>query len=152
MTTNAADPGARAALLDRIRQSWDTLQEAIRSLDDRQLTAPGPEGWSIKDHLAHLARWEQIVRDRLDGRDPGVALAIPDDQQQDVDAVNAHLRQRDAGLSTSEVLQTLTETHVRLVARIESLDAGELERWTENIEGNTHEHFAEHLDWIRTLI
>jgi hypothetical protein len=152
MTTNASDAVARADLLERIHRSWDALQDIVGSLDERQISAPGPETWSVKDHLSHLARWEEATLDRLEGRDPRVGLGIDDGEAREEDAINAKLQRRDAGLSAPEVQDLLAQVHARLIARVGSLDAAALERWIENIEGNTHEHFDQHLGWIRGLI
>src|ERR1700730_9693834 len=94
MTMDASD-AARAALLDRIRRSWDTLQSAVDSLDERRISAPGPEGWSIKDHLAHIAHWEQATLDTIEGRDQRAALGIAEGAEPTEDEVNAGLRERD---------------------------------------------------------
>jgi Mycothiol maleylpyruvate isomerase N-terminal domain len=151
MTINASDAVSRATLLERIRQSWDALQETVRGLDERRITTPGPEGWSVKDHLAHLARWEGAVLDRLEGRDPLVALGIGEAQERDEDAINAMLQERDASLSTPEVVRLLAQTHARMIARVEAMDTAALERWIGHIQGNTHEHFDEHIGWMRGL-
>jgi uncharacterized protein (TIGR03083 family) len=139
----------RAALDERIRRSWDELQAAVASLDDAQLAAPGAEGWSIKDHLAHLAHWEEYLLASLDGSDPLAALGLPADQADDT--INAALQERDAGMRSAEVRSLLADTHARLLARLATLDDEALQQSLGSIEGNTREHFDEHRDWIRGL-
>jgi hypothetical protein len=152
MTTDASHTAARAALLDRIQRSWDTLRATVDSLDERQISGAGPEGWSVNDHLAHIAHWEQATLDTIEGRDQRGALGIAEGEEPTEDMVNARLQEGDARLSTSEVHALLASVHARLVARIESLDTETLERWRGKIDGNTHEHFDEHLGWIRGLV
>jgi hypothetical protein len=152
MTMDASDAAARAALLDRIRRSWDTLQSAVDSLDERRISEPGPENWSIKDHLAHIAHWEQATLDTIEGRDQRGALGVAEGEEPTEDEVNAVLQERDARLSAAEVRALLATTHASLVARVETVDAPTFERWRAKIEGNTHQHFDEHLEWIRGLL
>jgi uncharacterized damage-inducible protein DinB len=154
MTDRPTDAAAaRTALLDRVQREWDALREIVGGLDERQLSAPaGPDGWAIKDHLGHLAHWEEYLLSVLEGRDPLVALGLPADQEQQEDAVNLALQRRDAGRPAGELSRLLAETHARVVARLEALDDVELERRRKVIGGNTDEHFAEHRAWIRELL
>jgi hypothetical protein len=36
------------------------VREAIAGLKDDEASAPGPDGWSIKDHLTHLTLWHEM--------------------------------------------------------------------------------------------
>ncbi len=146
-TTDA--PTARAALLDRIRADWGTLQDTVAGLDDRQLTAPGPGGWAVKDHIGHLAHWEEYMLAVLEDRDPLGALELDPDQDRTDTAVNTALQARDAGRSAGELSRFLADTHARLMGRIEALDDAELMRRMDHIAGNTHAHYREHTGWIR---
>lgn len=153
MTTesNKPDTGARAALLDRVDRSWNELVATVDALDERQLTAPGPDGWSVKDHLSHLTRWEEYLLARLDGRDGRPELGLESGQEGGEDEINAALQRSDAGRPLEEVRRRLTETHARVAARLETLEAADLEQRLPVIEGNTSGHFAEHTGWIRAL-
>jgi len=140
----------RTELDERIRRSWDELLQAVGALDDGLLTAPGPEEWSVKDHLAHVARWEEYLLAALEGRDPAAALGLPGGQ--DEDAENAVLYARDAGLSAEEVRRLLADTHAAVVARLRTADDADLQRHLELIEGDTWKHFDEHRGWIGALL
>src|SRR5437870_6435744 len=50
----------RDALLQHYRQMREALLSAIRGLGDGSMTEPSLDGWSVKDHLAHLALWDDI--------------------------------------------------------------------------------------------
>jgi len=50
----------RDALLQHYRQMRDELLAAINGLSDELMTEPSLDGWSVKDHLAHLALWDDI--------------------------------------------------------------------------------------------
>jgi len=42
-------------LLQHYRQTREGLMSAIDGLSDEQMSEPSLDGWSVKDHLAHLA-------------------------------------------------------------------------------------------------
>ncbi len=50
----------RDALLQHYRQMREDLLVAIDGLSDELLTEPSLDGWSVKDHLAHLALWDDL--------------------------------------------------------------------------------------------
>ena len=50
-----------AELVDRVQIEWAALEYAVASLTASQLLAPGPEGWSVKDHLMHIGDWEKAT-------------------------------------------------------------------------------------------
>jgi uncharacterized damage-inducible protein DinB len=50
----------RDALLAHYRQMREELLSAIGGLSDELMTERSLDGWSVKDHLAHLALWDDI--------------------------------------------------------------------------------------------
>src|SRR2546430_9808104 len=50
----------RDALLQHYRQTREELLSAIHGLSDESMIDPSLDGWSVKDHLAHLALWDDI--------------------------------------------------------------------------------------------
>src|SRR5690349_10685076 len=78
--TNQATPHVHsettAQVLARISDSRAKLEQLITTLDEAALTRPGPEGWSVKDHLAHLTAWRRMVLGFLDGRPQAEGLGI----------------------------------------------------------------------------
>jgi hypothetical protein len=141
----------RAQLLDRIRIEWAGLQETLEGLDERQLVTAGPDGWAVKDHLAHLAHWEEYLVAVLEGGDGRAVLGLAPGEDGNETTVNAGLQRRDAALSHAEVRRLLADTHARVLARLETLDDAALQQHLDHIRGNTDEHFAEHRGWIREL-
>src|SRR5690242_3764495 len=50
----------KAEMSRRIITGYDALKQLLSTWTDEQLVTPGgPDGWSVKDHLAHLAVWER---------------------------------------------------------------------------------------------
>lgn len=161
-------PTGKAELLARIGQSRSALEQVIGPLDPAGIAAPGAAGWSIKDHLAHLAAWQQSLLALLEGRDRQAAIGLrPGDgvDAEDVDAVNAFLLARGRERPAPEVLDDFRRTHRQVLAALERLSDADLARpyahyqpgdddqrpvlgW---VAGNTYEHDEEHLPVIRAL-
>ena len=60
MTENAIT--TKAELLAEIRRTWDALNASLQRLTEQQMTTlHDSQGWTIKDHLVHLACWERSV-------------------------------------------------------------------------------------------
>jgi uncharacterized damage-inducible protein DinB len=149
VTSDAA--AVRAEVLDRLERSWRELAAAQSDLDEARLTATGPDGWSVKDHLTHLARWEEYLLAVLEGGDGRAALGVSEDEEGNEDLINGRLQRRDAGMSLAEARQLLRETHDRVFALLRTLDGSDLISHRRHIEGNTSGHYEQHAGWIREL-
>lgn len=164
------NPDLKAELLERITRSRDALEDLIDPLDDEQLNTPGPSGWSIKDHLAHLAVWELGIAELLRQRPRFEAMQVAEavSQGQSEDEINALIQAQHAELSASEVLDKFHQAHRQLIAAVETLEPEDLYKpyaayapadqnapqepvfgW---IVGNTFGHFDEHAGYIRALL
>lgn len=156
-------------LLAMMERGWNSLNTFLSDYSDEQLTIPtDAAGWSAKDHLAHLARWEDGIWALLDKQSRVEQMGVPADvwERHDIDEINGTMRELDKDLTLEQVRQRLRDVHERLVAKIETLSDEDLQRpyqfydadvdddrpvigW---ISGNTYDHYAEHKPWIRTLI
>ena len=156
-------------LLKRMQVGWDELNRYVESLGDAQLTGPtDAAGWTVKDHLIHLAIWEDSVFALLEGLSRqdymGVDQAIWDSG--DFDRINAVIQQRFRDMPMDAVRRTHNDVHQRLVRKIESLSDEDLHRpyshyqsgspqtaevigW---IVGNSYEHYDEHRPWIEAIL
>ena len=154
----------REQLLQHYRQSLADLLAAVDGLDDQDLTEPSLDGWSIKDHLAHLTAWRRMVLGLLDGEPRHVALQVDEaTYAQGEDAINAALAARARSRPLSDVLSQFRQVYDTLIARLAAFDET---TWHEpypltprpkdgrlgNIEGNTFEHDLEHLGYIEQLL
>jgi uncharacterized protein (TIGR03083 family) len=157
-----------ASLLRRIEHGWNDLQAYLGTLSEEQLTKPtDAAGWTVKDHLIHLAIWEDGVYALLEGRSQREGMEVDEATwRQGIDAINAVIQQRYHDLPLGEVLETFRVKHERLVSRIKSMTDDDLLRpyrhydtasdreqpvvgW---IVGNTFEHYAEHKPWIAAIV
>jgi hypothetical protein len=142
-----------AELRHRVDQAWNELQRTVASLTPRELTeVRDPAGWAVKDHLIHIAAWEQAFLAGLDGRPRHEALGIDpaDDRGDDFDAINAAIFARHRDRSLGDVQAAVEVSHREVRARL----AGPAARRPApgDVAGNTWEHYREHHGWIRELV
>lgn len=170
MVADNGAPATRDALLERVRAAWATLEERLSGLSTAQLEGLGPEGWSIKDHLAHIAEWERATTAVLNRQPQHVAFGFEAarfaELRQDIDALNNALYERSRGLALQAVLDDARATHAKLLAALEHVRDEDLARTVaeysptessehrpiEKIAGDTYEHYAEHVTWIGELL
>ena len=170
-TTTPAEPRSAADLRARIDSAWAELTTAVDALSPSQLTEIKDEqGWAVRDHLVHIRGWEQSLLALVEGRDRSAAIGLTADQTaaDDTDAINALIKERGDGKGLAQVRAEFRQSHADLMAAIDKLSDADLQRGyshyqpndpPENsdpvigwIVGNTYEHYAEHLDWIRSLV
>lgn len=155
-------PTTMADLRARIDTGWEALQAAIAKLPGDRREAPGPDGWSPKDQIAHIRDWERTIMALLEGRSRAAAVGLSDDEwAMDFDRVNELLRQRSAGALATEVLDSSAQSHEELMEAIARLGDADLTRpyrsFLPNQPGNrgdnavidwlvgdTYEHYDEH--------
>lgn len=85
----------KAGLLKKTRASWDTLNAYVATLTEAQLTqATDAAGWTVKDHLMHLAVWEDGVWAMLNHQNRREQMGVDEKawQSWDFDAINASIQ------------------------------------------------------------
>lgn len=151
-------PQSTAELLDRVEQEWSRLLSGLASLSPAQMTTPDADGWSIKDHLAHLTHWEQwLLRHHIAGEPAHDILKLDAAmlEEFDTDWVNEQVRQQNSPRSLPEVLDNLHQTHAEVVATLRQMPFDKLlqPRYADDPEqrpllnwvaGDTYEHYQEH--------
>lgn len=160
-------PLTKAELLDNIQKSWDKVNAFLAPLTDAQktqLTDAG--GWTVKDHVIHMAAWEDGINAMLDKKDRRVYMDIPKDVwKSGDDPINAIIQQRYKDLTWDEVQQKRQAIHDKLLKHIDALDEKTLQGpytaynpdspskrlITEFISGSTYEHYDTHLPWMAAI-
>lgn len=156
----------RNELVDRIEGSWKEMDDLAGKAGDASLRAPVADGWTLKDHLVHVAVWEESLLALLEGRDRAAAMGAPGLDDAGTDAINAAVFEKHRDEAPSEVVSEFRETHRRLLDRLRSLSDEDLSRpysyfqpgsdrqrpVREWIDGNTFEHYEEHLGYIRQAL
>jgi len=159
-------------LLAELERTWTALNTAVNQLTTAQLTTPqDAQGWTVKDHLIHLAAWERSAVFFLQGRPRHEALGVDAAVYQggDFDEINAAIYHQHKDLPLADALGQFRHTHQQLLARLEPLTDADLNKPYRHylpdepgegdgppainvIYGNSAHHFAEHLAWIETLL
>ena len=169
MTNISSDePLTRENLLRHIRQGWQDLQAYLSTLTVEQLTLPMDlAGWTAKDHIIHLAVWEDGIRALLEGGSRREAMGVDElTWKSDVDQINALIQQNHRHLSLERVLETLDHVHSRLMSVLDAMtdealllpynhyapesDSDSPVFW--RVAGNTFLHYEEHLPWIKAIV
>jgi hypothetical protein len=149
------DPTNKAQLLQRIRADRARLEHVLARLDEAALEKPGPDGWAIKDHLAHLAAWSEKAAAGIQGRPSYEGLGLDKSAVGlSEEELNARLQERSRARPAAELLAEFRKANDHILQLITDLPEGKLfggqadERLLGNIKGNTFEHDAEHQGWI----
>lgn len=169
MTEEQPSPIDKATLVDRIDASRRALAALLDSLAPERLAAPDDAGWSVKDHLAHLAAWEASLVPLVQGlpRHEGLGIDQAAYETSSEDGLNELIYQRHKDLPLAEVRTLVERSNRELDQLLEGLDDDALARpyshyqpadppynarpIVEWVTGNTWEHFDEHAGWIREL-
>jgi hypothetical protein len=164
-------PRDKAEVLARIAHSRATLEAALGGLRQEQLTdSTDAQGWTVKDHLTHLAAWERLMAYLLRGQARHEGLGIPEAtyRRAGVDAINAAIRDQYRDRSLDGAMALFHDAHRQLLAALEPLSYDDLLRPRSHflpgepgdddgrpilagVLHNTAEHYVEHLAWIEAL-
>ncbi len=159
-----------AECLQGMQQAWDKLNQYLAGLSEGQLTAPcDPAGWNVKDHVTHLAAWEESVALMFTGKIRYEVLGVSRELYlaRKFEEMNAAVRLRWLQLSPAEALARLRSVHAQMVELVEGMPEAQLNQTMEElfpsfskgdtrkigavIYGNTEHHFLEHLPWMQAL-
>jgi hypothetical protein len=126
----------------------DDLLAAIHGLGDELMTEPSLDGWSVKDHLAHLALWDDVRAAEVARISAGhdSAWRMADEQVAAYNALGYALR-RD--LSLDQVRWELATSHQRLLDAIASATPRGLDSSVYGEAGLRSTHEAVHAGWIK---
>lgn len=172
MTNEPVLPANKEELIERITSTRQRLDSYLESLSNEDLTGPADEaGWTPKDHIAHLAIWEQSMVGLLEGTRRNEIFGVSKDlyDSHDVDAINAEIQQQHASKSMEDVFTMYRDAHFELMTLIDRLSFEDLNRpysyyvpdepgeVTEEpilhwILGNTEHHFQLHQDYIAQIL
>jgi hypothetical protein len=160
----------KVTLLERIYHYRSILEATISSLSESQLSAPGPESWAIKDHLVHIAVWEQGVVTLLQKGDRFAAMGVADAfrQGKSETEINDLIYRQHKDQPVQEIRRIFQASHAQMLKVLDKLSDADLNRpysdyvpagdpnrldpvmyW---IIGNTYAHFDEHTAYIRNLL
>ena len=169
MDDNTQSP-TRHELVRRIEERARLVEDLLAGQSEQQLTElRDPSGWSVKDHVVHLAPWALGMADLLLKRPRWLAMGIEREAWVSIngaEALNAVLFELDRERSLREAIQLFRAGNERLISAINQLESEEwlLRTYSDyqpfdlrdepdpiwpRIVGNSFGHVDEHLGWIR---
>lgn len=135
----------RDRLLEHYRQMRAELLAAIEGLSDEHLIERVVDGWSVKDHLAHLALWDEIRATEVERVSAGYGSAWPPEGWETYEKLNDLRRE----MPLEQVRWELAHTHDRLLAAIEGATDIGLDGSRYGEAGLVSHHEAQHTMWLR---
>jgi hypothetical protein len=118
--------GEVVAAINREREAWDGL---IAQIGEDRMLESGPMGdWTFKDLAAHLTAWRERSVRRLEAAAHGQPepqapwpAELNDENDDDIDAINAWFQQQSADKLLGEVLDESRESYARLAEAVQQL-------------------------------
>jgi len=153
--------------VSRVDSAWNELSALIEKLGPDRLMARAGDGWTVKDHVAHIGAWEHSLRGLIEGEDRLKAMGVHEPLEENTDVVNDAVFKLHEHETSAEALAYFRDSHAQLMAILDKLSEADLARpyshyqpsdpdekrpvrgW---VAGNTYEHYAEHVEWINQLL
>lgn len=113
-------------LVIAIERAWRPYEAYIRDLPPEELGGPTDEaGWTVKDHITHVAAWEGGIRAVLQGEPQHEGMGISEDDLalDDTALVNERIRQAHADIPAEEVVEEAVLRHEGFIMEVEALPA-----------------------------
>ncbi len=137
----------RDDLIRDYEQSRERLLSAIDGLTDEQMTERSLDGWSVTDHLAHLALWDDMRAAEVErisaGHEP--AWRMSEEQVAALNAIGSDARR---SLSAGQAKWELQTSRERVLAAIRAATARGLDASRYGGPGLRSDHESEHAEWI----
>jgi uncharacterized protein (TIGR03083 family) len=122
-------PTTKDQLLTACQQEHTALEELLATLTPEQMTQPGTVGdWSVKDVLAHLIEWEQMVLGWYKAGRRGRTPAIPADgfNWGQLPALNQIIYEKHRDRPREDVLKQFKTSYRSVLKAVQSMSEEEL--------------------------
>lgn len=138
----------RSVLMGHYRAMRSDLAAAIDGLSDTQLVEPTIDGWSVVDHLAHVACWDEIRAAEIRRISAGQESAwrMTDGQDDTFNELSYELRRQ---FSVPQARWELVQTEEALLDALTIATERALDGSLYGEAGLVSDHAAEHAGWIR---
>ena len=137
----------RDELLNHYRQAHQALQAAIEGLSDEQMSEPTIDGWAVKDHLAHIALWDDLRAAEVQRMSAGFESALDMTEQQD-GALNDAGYQMRRSMSAAQAKWEFETSTRKLLEAIAAAPADALDASRYRAAGLRSSHQSQHAGWI----
>ena len=137
----------RDALLREYRQSRERLLSAIDGLSDQQMTEHSLDGWSVTDHLGHVALWDDMRAAEVERISAGheSAWRMTEEQDATLNAIGYEMRR---SFSADQAKWELEASRKRLLAAVGAATARGLDTSLYGDAALRSGHESEHAEWI----
>ena len=161
----------KAELMVYVARDWAAINAFLKGLNDVQWTnIRNPDGWAIKDHVAHLTAWHRYVIYILTGKPRHEGLGVPESvyAPKDIDAINAVIFEAHRHDPIEAVRAAFQSTHTMLMRLIDPMTDEDLMKpyrdflpgfhdesdapIIDTIYGDTAFHYREHQLWMEAMI
>ena len=126
----------------------EELLSAIEGLSDELMAEPSLDGWSVKDHLTHVALWDDLRASEVVRISAGHASAWRMTGAHD-EAYNALAHELRLALTPEQAKWELATSRQRLLEAISSATARGLDASLYGEAGLQSSHEREHARWIK---
>ena len=140
-------PEDKEELLRHYRKSRVRLLAAIEGLTDDEMSEPSIDGWSVKDHLAHMALWDDMRADEVERISAGFesALKMTDDQDEGLNTTGYEWRR---SFSAAQAKWELENSRRKLLDAIANCTPRALDTSLYGAAGLRSEHEDMHAEWL----
>jgi hypothetical protein len=143
----------RDQVLRRLDKAWIAFRDSYAGLSQSDILEPGvTKAWSVRDIIAHVTTWEEEALKHLpavlDGRRPPRYSVT----YGGIDAFNALMTTKKAGLSLAEVYNQQEEVHRLVIDVVMWVPENQLTRETRyrrRLRLDTYDHYPKHTEAIR---
>lgn len=157
------------AEIPKVEKAWSELSDLVATLGSDGLAMRDGNGWSVRDHLAHVAAWEMSALGILQGKNRIAIMGISG-VGWNVEAMNNAVWELHRHQTDAEVMAYCRDAHDGLIAALSDLSDSDLQlpysHYQPDVDigpdgsrpvadwigGNTYEHYAEHVGWIGQLV
>jgi uncharacterized damage-inducible protein DinB len=138
----------RDELLRYYSESRRKLLAAVDGLTDEQMSEPSIDGWAVKDHLAHVALWDDIRAAEVERLSAGFDSAWKMTEQQD-DAHNATGYELRRAMSAAQARWELETSRRKLLDAIAAAPPEALDRSRYGAADLRSDHEDQHSGWLQ---
>jgi hypothetical protein len=156
-------------MLKRMQDGWNNFLAYLKTLSDEQMTKPVDDvGWTVKDHVVHLAAWEDGIAALLAGQSRRERMNVDQGtwNTDNFDKINAVIQAKHKSKPVTDVLKMFQDAHQRMVEGVRKLSDQDLVRPYRSFDsnstsespifasivGNSYGHYEEHKPWIEAIV
>ena len=138
----------RDTLLAHFRSMRADFLEAIAGLTEAQMTERTHNGWSVKDHMAHITFWDEIRASEVERISAGLESAWRLTSEED-GTLNDMVTRARWDHSLAQVRREFDESKARFFDALANATPQGLDASRYGEAGLVSQHEAEHAGWMR---